>query len=170
VELFLRREYFHAFRNSFGENKLLMKLNSPDFQNGEAIPERFSQFSDNHSPPLKFVDVPKAARSLALIMDDPDAPHGTFTHWIAFNIHAEIGGFPENQLPENIQLGRNSLGEAAYAGPKPPNGEHRYFFHAYALDSRLELPDGINRKMVERAMEGHIIDHAELMGRFATLA
>jgi Raf kinase inhibitor-like YbhB/YbcL family protein len=143
-----------------------MKLNSPEFKNGETIPERFSQFRDNLSPPIDFADVPHGAHSLALIMDDPDAVPRKFTHWIAFNINPAVS-LRENYIPGGVQFGRNSQGEAAYAGPKPPNGEHRYFFHAYALDYRLDLPTGASREEVEQAMDGHILDHAELMGRFA---
>lgn len=145
-----------------------MKLNSPEFENGGKIPERFSQFRENHSPPLHFADVPRSAGSLVLIMDDPDAVHGRVTHWIAFNIDAGTSNFDENGVPANVQFGRNSLGQAGYTGPKPPDGEHRYFFHAYALDNRLGLPTGASREEIEQAMSAHVIDRAELMGRFAT--
>jgi Raf kinase inhibitor-like YbhB/YbcL family protein len=145
-----------------------MKIISPEFRHGSAIPERFSQFRDNRSPPLEFEDVPPDARSLVLILDDPDAPRGTFTHWVAFNIGKHVSGFRENLVPKDVQLGRNDRDDIAYAGPKPPRGEHRYFFHLYALDDRLNLPSGAHRTEVERAMSGHVIAKAELMGRYAT--
>jgi Raf kinase inhibitor-like YbhB/YbcL family protein len=145
-----------------------MKIKSSEFENGSVIPERFSQYGENRSPSLDFVEVPPAAKSLALIMDDPDAPRGTFTHLVAFNIDSNTGGFRENQIPKDVRFGRNSYDQAAYAGPKPPNGEHRYFFRAYALDTRLDLPSGASRADVERAMGGHVIAEAELMGRYAT--
>ncbi len=144
-----------------------MKLQSPEFQPGGVMPERFSQYRENRSPPLDFVDVPADARSLVLIMDDPDAPRGTYTHWVAYNIDAGVGGFAENGVPNDVRLGRNDAGQAAYAGPRPPDGEHRYFLHAYALDTRPALPGGATRREVEQAMAGHVIADAELMGRYA---
>ena len=145
-----------------------MKIKCSEFENGSVIPARFSQYDVNRSPPLDFVEVPPKAQSLALIMDDPDAPRGTFTHWVAFNIDADTPGFQENTIPKEVRLGRNDYGKPGYAGPRPPDGEHRYFFHAYALDTRLDLPTGASRAEVERAIKGHVVDEAELMGRYAT--
>jgi Raf kinase inhibitor-like YbhB/YbcL family protein len=144
-----------------------MKLQSAGFKDGDVLPDRFSQYRDNRSPPLNFAAVPPEARSLVVIMEDPDTAHGTFTHWIAYGIDPETRGFPENAIPDNVGLGRNDAGQAAYAGPKPPAGEHRYFFHAYALDNQPLLPHGVSRATVERAMLGHVIAEAELMGRYA---
>ena len=144
-----------------------MKIKCSEFENGSVIPARFSQYEVNRSPPLDFIDVPPKAQSLALIMDDPDAPLGTFTHWVAFNIGADTPGFHENKIPKDVRLGRNDYGKPGYAGPRPPDGEHRYFFHAYALDTRLDLPTGATRAEVERAIKGHVVDEAELMGRYA---
>lgn len=147
-----------------------MKIRSSEFEHGGVIPDRFSQYRDNRSPPLAFAEVPPEARSLVLIMEDPDTAKGTFTHWVAFDIDAGARRFAENRVPQDVRLGRNDAGQAAYAGPKPPQGEHRYFFHAYALDNRLNLPAGAARPEVERAMLGHVIDEAELMGRYAAPA
>ena len=147
-----------------------MKIKCSEFENGSVIPSRFSQYDVNRSPPLDFVDVPPKAQSLALIMDDPDAPRGTFTHWVAFNIDAGTAGFHENKIPKEVRLGRNDYGKPEYAGPRPPDGEHRYFFHAYALDTQLDLPNGASRAEIEGAMKGHVVDEAELMGRYATPA
>jgi Raf kinase inhibitor-like YbhB/YbcL family protein len=144
-----------------------MKIQSSAFENGGMIPDRFSQFHENRSPPLDFTGVPQDALSLVLIMEDPDAPRGTYTHWITFDIDAGTAGFSENLIPKEVRLGRNDAGGAAYAGPKPPNGEHRYFFRAYALDCRLPLPNGSARTDVESAMRGHVLAEAELMGRYA---
>ena len=144
-----------------------MKIKSPEFENGGFIPERFTQYDENRSLPLNFEEVPPDARSLVLIMDDPDAPNGTFTHWIAFNIDANTSGFREDQIPKDVRLGTNDKGRAEYAGPKPPTGEHRYFIWVYALDSQLDLPHGATRSEVERAMVGHVLAEAELMGRYA---
>jgi Raf kinase inhibitor-like YbhB/YbcL family protein len=147
---------------------IVMKIKCSEFENGRVIPDRFSQYDANRSPPLDFVDVPSEAKSLALIMDDPDAPRGTFTHWVAFNIDANTAGFRENKIPQDVRLGRNDYDQPEYAGPKPPDGEHRYFFHTYALDTRLDLPTGASRDEVESALRGHVIAEAELMGRYAT--
>jgi Raf kinase inhibitor-like YbhB/YbcL family protein len=145
-----------------------MKISSPAFDANGIIPEKFSQNGANRSPPLDFANVPANARSLVLIMDDPDAPNGTFTHLVAFNIDANAGHFAENHIPKDVRLGRNEYDQPEYAGPKPSAGEHRYLFRLYALDCRLDLPHGAARSEVEGAMIGHIIDHAELMGRNAT--
>lgn len=129
------------------------------------MPERFSREGGNLSPPLTFTDVPAPAQSLVLIMDDPDAPRGLFTHWVVFNLPPNVGVLLENHLPE-VMLGRNDWGEVAYGGPRPPSGTHRYFFHAYALDRPLNVPRGASRGEVEAAMSGHILARAELMARF----
>jgi Raf kinase inhibitor-like YbhB/YbcL family protein len=145
-----------------------MKISCPEFEYGGIIPDRFSQFHENRSLPLDFSDVPAGAQSLVLIMDDPDAPRGTFTHWVVFNIDGNSNGFRENHMPKDVMLGLNDSGEPSYAGPKPPDGEHRYFIHLYALDRRLDLPNGSTRAAVESAIDGHTIDEALLMGRYAT--
>jgi Raf kinase inhibitor-like YbhB/YbcL family protein len=145
-----------------------MKIKCSEFENGGVIPDRFSQYDVNRSPPLDSVDVPEKTKSIALIMDDPDAPRGTFTHWVVFNIDPDMAGFREDKVPKDVRLGLNDYGKPEYAGPKPPNGEHRYFFRAYALDVRLDLPHGAKRAEVERAMKGHILAEAELLGRYAT--
>lgn len=141
-------------------------LSSAFFHNG-TIPLRFTARGDNLSPPLRFEDVPPNAHSLALIMDDPDAPHGTFDHWVAWNLSKD-----ELFLPEGIQgltEGSNGLGENGYFGPKPPLGPaHRYFFKLYALNTVLDLPFGATKKQLEDAMEGHIIATAQLVGLFQT--
>ncbi len=144
-----------------------MKLESPAFRPGETIPDKYSHYADNRTPPLEFEEVPDGTRSLALIMDDPDAPHGLFTHWVAFDIDPNISRFPENRVPRGVRFGTNSWDEADYGGPRPPDKEHRYFFHLYALDERLDLPHGSARNDVETAMQGHVLAEAELMGRFA---
>jgi Raf kinase inhibitor-like YbhB/YbcL family protein len=145
-----------------------MKIKSSAFENGGVIPHRYSRYGEERTPPLDFVDVPPEARSLVLIMDDPDAPSGLFTHWIVFNIDGNASGFRDNRVPDDVRFGENSWGESAYGGPRPPNGEHRYFLRLYALDARLDLPQGVHRAQLERAMEGRVLAKAELMGRYAT--
>jgi Raf kinase inhibitor-like YbhB/YbcL family protein len=145
-----------------------MKISSPDFENGGVIPERFSQNDANHSPQLDIRDVPPQAQSVVMIMDDPDAPSGTFTHWVVFDINPRSTAFHEAEHRKDVRFGKNSYGRAAYAGPKPPDGEHRYFFRAYALDTRLNLPNSSTRAEIEHEMNGHVLAQAEMMGRYAT--
>lgn len=144
-----------------------MKLTSPAFNRGDPLPRRFAKEHGNASPPLTFSGVPKEAQTLALIMNDPDAPRGTFTHWVIFNISADIKELRENETPVGATQGKNDYGDIGYGGPRPPSGTHRYFFHAYALDARLDLPTGAPAADVERAMETHVLENAELMGRFS---
>lgn len=145
-----------------------MQLTSSAFRYGDSLPERFAREEGNVSPPLAFTDVPEPTRSLALIMDDPDAPRGVFTHWVLFDLEPNVGVLLENTVPGG-QLGRNDWGEAAYGGPRPPSGTHRYFFRAYALDQRLDLPRGASRREVEQALQGHVLAQAELMGRYTAV-
>ncbi len=149
------------------QQAVAMKMKSPAFEDGDVIPEKYSHYAANLTPPLEFSEVPDNARSLVLIMDDPDAPHGLFTHWIVFNIDPAIRRFQEDEVPADVQQGTTSWGEAGYGGPRPPDKEHRYFFHLYALDRRLDLPNGASRDEIEAAMHGHVLAEAELMGRFA---
>ena len=145
-----------------------MQLTSPAFRNGEHIPRPYSRYGADKSPPLRLEGVPAEARSLVLIMDDPDAPGGLFTHWVVFDMDPKTVDLEEDHAPETpARQGANSWGETQYGGPKPPSGEHRYFFHLFALDRRLDLARGSTRETVEKAMEGHVLAEAELMGRFA---
>lgn len=144
-----------------------MKIEAEAFKEGETIPMRHARKGDDVSPALTFTDVPDRARSLALTMDDPDAPHGLFTHWVMFNMGPALRQLPQGTVPDGARQANNGWGEPRYGGPQPPDREHRYFFRLYALDSTLTLPDGTTREEVERAMQGHIIAQAELMGRYA---
>src|SRR5688572_27123925 len=133
-----------------------MKITSVAFRDGERIPEQYSRDGADKSPPLHIVDVPAGTRSLALIMDDPDAPTGTFTHWIVFDIDPKLTDIGEDSVPQMSRQGTNDYGEVQYGGPQPPSGEHRYFFKLFALDKKLDLSRGSTRAEVERAMDGHI--------------
>lgn len=144
-----------------------MRIQIDAFAPGESIPTQFSKKGGNVSPAIAFHDVPRDAKSLVLIVDDPDAPRGVFTHWVVYNIDPALGGFHENQVPETVTQGRNSWDESRYGGPQPPDREHRYFFHMYALDALLPLQPGATRGEVEREMDGHVIAEAEYMGRYA---
>lgn len=141
------------------------------FEYQQPIPTKYTGDGQDISPPLKFEKIPEGTKSLVLIMDDPDAPHGTFDHWIVWNIsphvHAISEGAPELQK-EPVKQGKNGFGTENYRGPKPPPGHpHRYFFKLYALDiSKIDLPEGVNKQQVEEAIKGHILDQAELMGTY----
>ncbi len=143
-------------------------LTCPDFPHGSTIPVRFTCDGDNKSPELTWIHPPEGTRSFALIVDDPDAPNGTFTHWVLFDIPGEAIMIPAD-APKMGVGGRNDFQHNHYGGPCPPakHGEHRYFFRLYALDvESLKLEAGVTRAEVEQAMQDHIIAQAELMGRF----
>jgi Raf kinase inhibitor-like YbhB/YbcL family protein len=145
-----------------------MRITSPAFRHEEYIPRQYSREAEDKSPPLRIEGVPANTQSLVLIMDDPDAPRGTFTHWILFDLDPKVEEIGEDHAPRNARQGANDWGEAEYGGPKPPSGEHRYFFRLYALDEKIDLPRGASRREVESAMRDHVIETAELMGRYAT--
>lgn len=147
-------------------------LSSPAFEQGKAIPRTYSCSGDDASPPLQWLGAPANTKSFALIMDDPDAPLGTWVHWVVFNIPADANSLPEKivaqaQLPDGIQQGRNSSGKNGYSGPCPPSGTHRYFFRLYAVDITLDLPANTGKDQLLKAIEGHILGQAELMGTFS---
>jgi hypothetical protein len=144
----------------------IMKISSPAFDNNSKIPEKYTCDGENVNPPLKIEGVPKEAKSLVLIVDDPDAPMGTFLHWLVWNIPPETNFIEENSLPEGAVQGKNDFGKENYGGPCPPFGTHRYFFKLYALDKVLNLPEGSSLKEVEKEMEGHILDQAQLVGLY----
>jgi len=147
----------------FSGNK--MEIKSPAFKNNGKIPSKYTCDSENASPPLEFSNVPKDAKSLVLIMDDPDAPSGMWVHWVVFNIPPKTSLISENEEPNGIQ-GMTSFGSEGYGGPCPPDGEHRYFFKIYALGKILDLSEGATKKEIELAMKGHIIEQAEMVGRY----
>lgn len=155
------------------EPTMPFELTSTAFTQGEAIPVKYSCDGDDVSPPLAWGDPPEGTQSLALIMDDPDAPVGTWDHWILFNIPADRYGLEENlpitgknQEPGSIFVGNNSWGRADYGGPCPPGGTHRYFFKLYALDTTISLLPGVRKDELLNAMDGHILAEIELMGTY----
>lgn len=156
------------------EEPMPFELTSTAFANGEAIPEKYSCKGEDISPPLAWGDPPDGTKSFVLIMDDPDAPVGTWDHWILFNIPVDMRELPEdlpttgkNQDPEAVFVGSNSWGKSAYGGPCPPSGTHRYFFKLAALDTTISLLPGASKQQVLDAMQGHILADAELMGTFS---
>jgi Raf kinase inhibitor-like YbhB/YbcL family protein len=148
-----------------------IKIGSPAFQEGGMIPERYSCYGDNISPPLSWEGVPEGTKSMALIVDDPDAPGGTFVHWVLYDLPADLEGLPENLpsgkgLPIGGEEGINSTNQTGYTGPCPPSGTHRYFFKVYALDEKLKLPAGETKDRLLDAMEGHLLGQGRLMARY----
>ena len=142
-----------------------MKIISPAFEHNQNIPDKYTCKGENINPPLQFVDVSHNAKSLVLIVDDPDAPVGLWVHWVVFNIPITVSEIAENSKPDGTQ-GITSFGKAGYGGPCPPSGTHRYFFKLYALDSTVDLQINADKKAVEEAMKGHVIEQAELIGFF----
>lgn len=141
-----------------------MKMTSPDFRHGEHIPSKFTRDGDDINPTLEISDIPKDAKSLALIVEDPDAPGKTFVHWLVWNIPI-INKIWENNIPG--AQGMNDFMGHNYRGPSPPSGTHRYFFRLFALDTKFELPPTTRKPNLETAMQGHIIQKADLMGVYA---
>lgn len=143
-----------------------MKIVSPLISDGGEILSKFTCDGQNINPPLQFVDVPKDAESLVLIVDDPDAQGGTFVHWILYNIERTTTFLDEGK--SSGMEGMTSFGKPGYGGACPPQGsKHRYFFKLYALDAVLAVPDNPTKKVIEDAMEGHIMEQAVLMGTYA---
>ena len=142
-----------------------MKITSPAFEHEGTIPAEYTCDGDDVSPQLVFSDVPENATSLALIMDDPDAPGGTWVHWLVWNIPTDVTGLAKG---ENITYpqGTNGFNETDYGGPCP-SGTHRYYFKLYALDIMLDLEEGATKSQLLTAMSGHILEEAELMGRYS---
>ena len=143
-----------------------MKITSSAFHEGANIPSKFTCDGSDTSPPLQIGGVPPGAKSLVLIVDDPDAPGGLFTHWLVWNIPPQTGSIAEGSAPQGVQ-GANDFGKSGYRGPCPPPGTHRYSFKIFALDRELELGSGAKRSQVDAAMKGHVIAQGELVGRYA---
>jgi len=140
---------------------------SPAFKNMEYLPPKFTRDGSGINPELIFKNIPAAAKSLALIMDDPDAPYGTFDHWILFNIPPKTKEIKEGIVPAGAIKGKNSAGTLLYISPSPPPGKaHRYVFNLYALDSLLSLREGADKAQIEKAMAGHIISQASMIGLY----
>lgn len=144
-----------------------MKLTTPAFVHSQSIPAKYGCDGRDISPPLKIEGVPKDARSLALVVDDPDAPAGTWVHWLLWNIDPATTQIPEGTAPRGAEEGINSWQRKNYGGPCPPSGTHRYFFRLYALKERLSLPSSATRKELDRAMQGKILAQTELLGRYS---
>lgn len=154
-------------------------INSPAFSHQENIPAQYTCEGDDYSPPLSWEGIPDNAKSLVLIVDDPDAPDPKapkmrYVHWVLYNLPPNTTGLPENvssaKLPIGTQQGLNDWKRLGYGGPCPPIGRHRYFFKLYALDTILETLPNPTKVEIEKAMEGHIISQAEMIGTYQKAA
>jgi len=150
---------------------MTIKLTSSAFKEGAMIPAQYTCDGKDISPPLNWSAVPEGTQSFALICDDPDAPIGTWVHWVVYNIPDKVTALPENVPPHksvmgNILQGMTDFRRIGYGGPCPPRGTHRYYFKIYALDTMLNLPAGATKRELLRAMEGHILVEGQLMGRY----
>jgi hypothetical protein len=148
-----------------------IKITSSAFQDGGLIPAKYTCDGADVSPPLQWDTVPEGTKSIALICDDPDAPMGTFVHWVLFNLPAETRQLAEKvpadkTLPSGARQGTSDFGRIGYGGPCPPSGTHRYFFKIYALDTTLDLPAGARKGDLLKAMQGHILAQGQLIGKY----
>lgn len=148
-----------------------LSLSSEAFAHGGAIPAHYTCDGRDISPPLAWGGIPNGTRSLVLIVSDPDAPRGTWYHWVLYAIPSELSGLPENVDPKELSAaihdGMNSWRRSGYGGPCPPTGRHRYFFNLYALDRVPEVPKQPSAAALHRAMQGHVIAETTLMGTYA---
>lgn len=155
-----------------GESPMALKLTSPAFETGGTIPKKFTCDGPDVSPALKWSDPPSGTQSFAVIMDDPDAPMGTWVHWVLYDLPADARELPEgvpkqSELSSGARQGRNDFPHVGYGGPCPPRGPaHRYFFKLYALDGKTGLKAGATKADLEKAMKGHVLGQGELMGRY----
>ncbi len=148
-----------------------MRLLSPAFKDKSEIPTKFTCDGEDISPPLMIKNVPKEAKSLALIMDDPDAPMGTFVHWVVYDIDPSTTLIEENQphtptILNGAKQGKNDFPKIGYGGPCPPNGRHRYFFKLYALDAKLDLDPGLTKEELLKHIQRHVIAQSVFMGTY----
>lgn len=147
-------------------------LTSTAFKDGETIPAKYTDDGQDVSPPLKWTEPPKETESFALIADDPDAPRGTWVHWVAYRIPGQLRelkeGVPKSgETPDGAMQGTNDFGKTGYGGPAPPPGKpHRYYFKLYALDFTPRVEAGLTKEEVLRAIEGHVLAEAQIMGTY----
>jgi len=148
-----------------------IKITSSAFEEGGLIPAKYTCDGADVSPPLQWDAVPEGTKSIALICDDPDAPMGTWVHWVLFNLPSDAKELAENipaeeTLPNGAKQGVNDFGRIGYGGPCPPGGTHRYFFKIYALDTEVGLEAGADKRQLLKAMEGHILEQGQLVGKY----
>ena len=147
-------------------NKDTLTVSSPVFNNNSVLPTKYTCDGNNVNPPLIIENIPAAAKSLALIVDDPDAPGGIWVHWVLWNIDPETKKIEENTVPNGAHQGMNDFRQTTYNGPCPPAGTHRYFFKLYALDKMLTLSPNATKNDLEKSMNGHIVEEAHIIGLY----
>jgi len=157
--------------NNSGGKKMDINITSSAFEADGMIPAKYTCDGADISPPLQWEAVPEGTKTIALICDDPDAPMGTWVHWVLFNLPAETKELaqnipPEETLPNGTRQGVSDFGRVGYGGPCPPSGTHRYFFKIYALDTEIDLQADANKGRLLKAMEGHILAQGELIGKY----
>ncbi|HBA87777.1 MAG TPA: YbhB/YbcL family Raf kinase inhibitor-like protein [Geobacter sp.] len=143
-----------------------MRLTSPEFKENGRIPAKYTCDGDNISPELRIAGTPPGTKSLALVLEDPDAPNGLWVHWIVWNIDPGTTTLAQQAQPRESVIGRNSWGHSKYGGPCPPSGTHRYVFRLYALDAQLDLAGTASKGQLNVAMEGHVLAEAVLTGLY----
>lgn len=143
-----------------------MKITSSDFEDGQPLPAESAMDGENKRPVLLLEDVPENTECFAVIVHDPDAPVGDFTHWVAWNFPAHITNIPGDNIPNGVTEGVNDMHQTGWVGPAPPYGTHHYHFEVYALNSKLDLPPETNRGKLISAIQGRILDKAEIVGTF----
>jgi Raf kinase inhibitor-like YbhB/YbcL family protein len=147
---------------------MTIQVKSSAFADGVAIPKTYTCDGREISPPLSWSGVPEKAKSLTLICDDPDAPMGTFTHWLIYNMSPQVKELPEGRAPgEGAREGKNDFKKTGYGGPCPPSGTHHYRFTLYALDTNVDLPAGATRDQVQKALKGHVLAKGRLVGTYS---
>ncbi|HYA27026.1 MAG TPA: YbhB/YbcL family Raf kinase inhibitor-like protein [Thermodesulfovibrionales bacterium] len=151
--------------NLYGK-EVQMKISSTAFGHNKPIPKKYTCDGSDVNPPLKFEEIPANARSLALIVDDPDAPMGTWVHWVVWNIDPKTTEIKENSVPKGSMQGMNDFRKHDYGGPCPPSGTHRYFFKLYALDMTLNIGTSAGKTALESSMKGHILAEEQLIGLY----
>ena len=157
---------FSSAMGKGGMKMVEMQIRSPAFVMNGYIPARYTCDGTDVNPPLEFADVPAGTKSLALIVDDPDAPVGMWVHWVVWNIDPATREIAEDSVPSGAGQGKNDWKRNNYGGPCPPSGVHRYFFKLYAMDVKLNLGSGATKAELEKAMQGHILANSELIGLF----
>ena len=160
------QSFVSSQNNAINASTTPMTITSPAFAEGQVIPKKYSCDGDGVNPPLEINNVPAQAKSLALVVEDPDAPTGTWTHWLVWNIDPRATSIAENSVPSGAIQGKGSSGQNVFGAPCPPSGTHRYYFRAYALDGKLTIPSFSDVAAFRQAIDARIIQEADLMGTY----
>lgn len=165
VGVILKKNILSSDHSTVQPKGVHMKLTSV-FEHNTKIPSKYTCDGDDLAPELTISEVPVGAKELVLIVDDPDAPMGTWVHWVLYNIPVSTTKIDNNNLPKDVKQGMTDFGRIGWGGPCPPSGEHRYFFKLYAIDKALDMPQGALKAQVEQAIKGHIVEETQLIGLY----